>query len=644
MALMAAIIVMDQAVAAPAAPTLQVQFEKASAALVAKKWAEALALFDEIEARPTLGRVTRSAVALRRGAALLRLGRDGDAAAAFRKGLELAPTDNPSLIEDRLSALVGLGRIAEAGYDYSDARSHYEAALKIAPDPAARLPVLLALADVTMFDEGDMALAYADQALAIAQQAKVEPTVEATVRDMRGKVLLNRGNATAALADLEIALQKLGGLTSQTDLADVTVRSDLALAALQAKKADKAREYLAMTGAGRLPDGPFAAPADTDLPPCGGDLRPDDVAVVQFGIGDDGRVSYADPIYASRPGPVAVTFARAVSGWSWRAGDVKSIPLFYRAVTRIELRCSNAVSRPAEAMLLFPAMEKWLSGEKVADPSDQTRKSLTNLREEIAQRKGQRPIERLPYLLAVATSAAAEESEKKAALTEAIAIAEQAKAPIAVMTLLRIHAASPEIVDWRQNLKPFYAQLRQLLVTPAVAADPQSSGVLRLMIAAPVHGSAPSDAESLLRQVADDQRLAEHDPLRTGAMIRIATLQAQRGEMDAARASYLSTGLDAQQCALVDAKPVMRKPGMSSNDYPQEVLRWGMGGWAQIEFDVTPEGRTVNRRAVLAYPPFVFGDPTVKAMESTRYTQTYRPAGATGCSGATQRVRYLMPS
>ena len=633
------------ATAAPAttsASTLQAQFEQATAALTSEKWDEALAGFRAIEARPGVGARTRGVALLRQGFALGHLYRDEEARDAYRRGLALAPKSDASLADDRLEALIELGGLDRRYYDYSAARREFEEALALATDPATKLRVLRGLAAVTMFDDVQAARRMVDEALAIAAATKVTPQVDAAVHDMRGRVLLNQGDAVAALADLQIAIKDLGGLTVRTDLQDATVRSDAALAALKAKDMDRAREYLAMSGEGRLPDGPFAAPADTDLPPCGGDLRPDDVAVIEFGIGDDGHVTFADPVYASRQGPVAVEFARAVSGWSWHQNDVKSIPLFFRAITRIELRCSMAVKRPSEVMLLEPALTAWLADHKVAVVGEQEKRNVALLRAGIEQRKGDKPLERLVYLYALAGNPTVDTKEAEKALEEASAIADAEHAPPAVRALIRIRLLQPD-----PSISPalFATRVsegfRRLLAIPDLADDPLSGSVIRLQLAAPGWGAPPRDAVDLLQHVADDKRLDPHDPLRVGAMVRLASIQAQHGDLAAARQTYLKTGLNAQQCALVDAQPAMRRPGVGTADYPMDALNWGIGGWTEIEFDIQPDGRTVNRRPVMAYPPFVFGEPTTKAMEATRYTQSYRPDGTIGCSGAKQRFRYI---
>jgi hypothetical protein len=397
-----------------------------------------------------------------------------------------------------------------------------------------------------------------------------------------------------------------------------------------------------MTGEGRLPDGPFALPADTNVPPCGGDIRPDDVVVVEFGIGDDGHVTFANPVYASRQGPIATEFARAVSNWSWQAGHVKKIPIFYRAVTRIELRCSAGIDRPDETVLLAPAFDKWLSDRNLPTPSDSERNDARLLRAEIEKRDAG-ALDRLPYLVALASRREVETKDRKEAWDQAIAIADGARAPVPGSVYLRVMRLGEEVRTSRQGLSVYRAGLRTLLARPEVTADARSAGVVRLLLAAPALGSAPSDAAELLQQVAEDKRLYAHDPLRVGALVRLSSVQVQKGDVAAARATYLQSGLSAQQCALVDAQPAMRRAGVSSNDYPNDAYMWGIGGWTQIEFDVLPDGRTANRRAIMSYPPFTFGDSTAKAMEAARYTQTYRPDGAIGCSGAKLRVRYAMP-
>ncbi|WP_116089548.1 hypothetical protein [Sphingomonas crusticola] len=636
------------AAAAPATPppTLQAQFEQATVALNADNWAEALAGFQAIEARPGISPRTRGIAMLRAGSALHHLQRDDQAKQAFAAGLQLVGQADATLNNDRLDAYLALGGIEKGAYDYVAARHDFEQALSLANDPTAKIQALLALITVTMFDDSAAALGYADAMMKVAETTKIAPEVDATLRDMRGRVLLNRGDYKGALAELEVALKDLGGLTTKTDLNDVTVRADLALASFLAGYTNKAREYFAMTGEGRLPAGPFAVAARTDLPACGGNLKPEDRAVVEFGIGTDGAVSYANPVYASRSGAVARELAEAVSGWSWKAGGAAKIPAFYRLATRVELRCSTAVQRPADLNLLWPQVAAWVGDAfPLHNDTAPNAAEASILRTSIATREAGAKDRALVGSLAMLASAPTTDRDESHDLyARAAAAASQLKAPPAVIAYLDLSSSSTADMSAKDGWKRYLAAVRAMLARPDIAADAQTAAVLRLILGSPMQsqGYAP-DAEPALRDVIDDKRLDARDPLRVGALVRLSSFQAQQGQIDAARASFLKSGLDAQQCALVDAQPAIAKVGVGSNDYPAEMLMMRVSGWTQIELDVLPNGQTTNRRAVISYPPLMFGDATVKAMAKTRYTQSYRPDGALGCGGATQRFRYVVP-
>jgi hypothetical protein len=243
----------------------------------------------------------------------------------------------------------------------------------------------------------------------------------------------------------------------------------------------------------------------------------------------------------------------------------------------------------------------------------------------------------------LASAPTTEANEARELFDQVAMLTEQEHAPVAVSTSLRIAALGKRLWFGARGAAEYREGLRALLAQPAVAADARTAGVIRLLLAAPQRGGAPRDAGELLAAVTEDGRLDPHDPLRVGALLRLSAVQVQHGDVAAARATYLRTGLSAQQCALVDVQPAVRRTGVGSNDYPVDAARWGIGGWTRVEFDVLPDGRTVNRRAIMSYPPFVFGDPTVKAMESARFTQSYRPEGEIGCSAASLRFRYAMP-
>ncbi|MDB5687030.1 MAG: hypothetical protein JWR77_1619, partial [Rhizorhabdus sp.] len=338
----------DAPAAPPAAaqPSGQAIFDAASKARDDGKYGESVRLFETLEARPAIARnpTVMGTILIRKGLALCELDRLAAAEAALTKGLKLAPGDSPNLQTDMMLGHLDLARIAMLQLDYPQAANEARLAEAFAHDNIGRIRTQMTLARATMFDEDGKAIQYADTALALAAATPdATKAFLADIRTLHARIWLIHGHKRVAYADYKKALSEQGGLRLRVSLFDVATRSDLAIAALLNGDQDSAREYMAYTGAGRLEKAPFSTAVSMSPPPCGGpaDLRPDDNAVVEFSIRDDGSVAYAAPVYVSRPGPAALEFARAVTNWSWRSEDVAKIPAFYRLATRVELRCST---------------------------------------------------------------------------------------------------------------------------------------------------------------------------------------------------------------------------------------------------------------------------------------------------------------
>jgi tetratricopeptide (TPR) repeat protein len=590
---------------------------------------------------------------MRKGDCLLSLDRLAEAQAALRAGLASLTPDAPPVYQaDVAQAHMSLGRIAYEGLDYGGAAREFALAGQ-GEEPRDRLERLLWLARVTMFDEGPQAAAYADEALALA--AATPGTSKKTLADLHtlhARVLLNHARQAEAYAELKSALAAEGGLTERVDVSDVITRSDLAIAALLNGDREAARKDLVYSGSGRLDKGPFASAAAMSPPPCGGaaGLRLDDVGIVEFGISDDGSIAYARPIYASRNGPAAVAFARAVADWSWRPEATQVLPPLFRLVNRVELRCSTASERPSVIDLLKPDFVDWLV-KKGAPPFAQATSdaaSVAPARAELARREAVgEGVALLPVLLQLAGNPVVDPRDRHADLTRAREIMLKAGAPPAARAYVEIMLAGGALAARRQAFPragpaPEGDGLRALLAQPTIANDARASAALRLEIADSFSQSA-DEKTAFLQQVAADTRLSPHDPFRVGALVRLASLEARKGDLDAARASYQKTGLSAQQCSLVDARPTFSRIPSLANAFPLEAQRWGFEGWVRTEFDISADGATLNQRAVIAYPPFVFRDAAVGVTKDLRFTQTYRPEGGPGCNGAQQSINFRLP-
>lgn len=633
----------------------QALFDEASAALEAGRYQEAVESFRALEQRPSVRRnpTVHGTLLMRLGRGLAILGRDGDAEQALQDGLKQAPLNNSELRNDRFLAEQAMGSIELRRFNHAAATERFKQALALTDDPVARARAYVSLARSTMFDPGNDALTYIDRAIALApaprSPTKEEKASYAVMQTIRARVLLNQSRYAEAYDVLRRAVAAQGGLDLKVSINEIITRSDLAIAAILAGHEDDARKYLAYTGAGRFEKSPFETAVSMQPPPCGGPagLQPTDVAVVEFSVSSDGTVASAAPIYASVKGPAAAEFAKAVADWAWRPEDAVKIPDFFRLVTRVQLSCSTSSERPPADSLLNTELARWLAGVKAPDPglTGNPASDLALLRARLVNRRPtEATISLLPALMALGDNPAAPIEERRAALKEAREVAVSNGAPVAAQIVIEIRLALVSATGNDFRPRSFRNDLRALLVRHDVAADPLVADTLKLLVTDPMWRSPPPpDASLLISEVANDDRLGPRHPLRVGALIRLATLQAASGNQSAAAQSFRLTGLDAQQCALLDAKPTVLRTNVSGADFPTEALRWGFEGWVRTEFDIMANGKTASQRAIVTYPPFVFRNAAVQIMRGVTYTKSYRPDGGAACGGEQETLRFRIP-
>jgi hypothetical protein len=648
-----AMALMLTAQAPPKQPSAQQQFEAATEALVAGKWEEARAAFEALERRVSARDKNSQSLAvirLRKGTALLRLGRNDQAEAALTVGLSALVANDPTIVEDRFDALLHLGTIAERRLDYAGAVARYRAAEQAAYNGASRSIALSGAARTGLFTDAEAALRDVDAALRIAEtEAPKDKELRAALRNLKGRVLLNMGRFQEARRELKEATGDLGGLTMKVDASDLAVRSDNAIAALLGGAEEEARRYLAYSGAGRTttdfnPGAEMIPPACENLEGVG----PDDVVVIEISVLDDGSVGHAKPIYASRQGPSALAFARAAANWSWPAEQVKQIPLLFRLLTRVELRCTKSAGRPSVIGVLSEEVHDWLRANSVPMPEDDgtsDARQLKQLQDELARREaasGKQAPTTLPLLIALAENQVVPAQQSTEFLERAFQIARSMNAPAPVLAYLGIRLAACKTMTQE---KPWtkVPELGTLLSDPQINADPRAVAAIQLYLADYYYyRDRLGDAKQLLGDIRKSA-LGPNDPLKTGALVRLASLEISSGNAEAARAAFAESGLEANQCALLDAQPRMKRLSASSKDYPMEAIRWGFEGWARSEYDITPAGSATNIRTTVAYPPFVFGKSAQQIFQNSKFEQTFRPAGDLGCSAASNVVRFKMP-
>lgn len=628
----------QQAVPQPAsaAPTLQQLFDQATKAGAEGHCADAVKTFEAIEqnAKAMANPTVRAAVDVRKGYCLAQLERAEEGEAAIRRGLPVLATKGAGFAEEVRQAHLALGQVAMLRFDYSGAAAEYRLVLDSATG-TDRIRPLMQLSQVTMFDQDGAALGYAAEARSLAlADASFDKKARAAVQTQYARALLNAGRAPEAYAELKDSLRKQGGLTMKVGVSDLATRSDLAIAAWLNHDADSARNYLAYTGAGRFDKSPFERARDMTLPACGEEtgLKPDDMAIIQFSLAEDGHVAGVLPIYAPAGRTAAVAFAREVSGWSWAPEDARAIPPLFRLTTRIEMRCTNAGERPDLTQPLAAAAAEWLESKGVADAGwktlpDARAAPLERAALAAARAKGDRP-GMTAAALALVNNSVVRDEERRPLAIEATALGEALGAPPAVRAYLELQKS-----DLASGHRERTAAQRALLARPDFHNDPLAAATLRLLIAMPgFRTSAPSDADALLADVVAAPGLPDRHPLKVAALLQRANLAAKNGDLAAAQRAFEQTGLTSRQCALLGLKPAVRSTGDLSNAFPDTAQRLGFEGWVRTEFDVATDGKTIAPRVVSSYPAFVFDEAASGMAKGLRYTSSYRPEDGVACS------------
>ena len=649
--------------AAHAAPpgSMQAMFDSAQESLDTGKFWDAergfRALQDRALAAPKPNPRTLAAARLGLGEARAGLGDEAGAIALYQQALPVfvGPGDEP--VRHRL--LQALGRAEEAGLDWAPAQQHYREALALTPpeDARGRIATRIMVARTSMFDDPARTATDLEAGLSEAEATLAkEPGPLSSYYALYGRALMNADKVKDARVALDRALKLSGGLKLTAHLSDIVIRNDAALAAQLDGDLSEAINYTVYTGAGREAKSSLKPPTEGQPPACGGaaDVKPDDLAVVQFSIGNDGSVISAIPIYASRPGPMAIEFARAVRGWSWSPEATATIAPFFRTAARLELRCTTRAERRSTEDLLLPDVRDWVAklpgGETFSlDPADDTVQRATALRARLAQggpAGGGDPVALLPTLMTLAASKHVDQIETNALWTRADAIVRAAHAPVPVIAWTAIRRAITNIVVTKRLFVSRFDPVAPLLGDPAIPAGSRArAGVLLVGAERSSYRRTDPRAIALLGEAlaTPPSALPEGDPIRQAAAIRLASLQAAAGDRASAETTYRTGGLAPDQCALLDAEPVPVSRAVSSNDYPDKMLRLDFRGWAKTEFDVLATGKTQKQRTIIAYPPFLFGDTANRVLKRFVFRPTFRPEGAISCGGYQFGVSFVIP-
>lgn len=565
---------------------------------------------------------------------------------------------------DLTEAWIALGNINYADYNYDISASLYTKSLENLKD-IDRLYILSKIIKVTMFNKDGKAVKAAEEAIKIINN---EPSLNksklAGFYNLYGRALLNAGDLQKSYEYLKMALDLKGGLSYKTSLEDNALRHDLAIAAWLLGKKREAQSYLFYTGAGRIPEAPFVLAAYLESPLCGDEdgLKSSDFAIVEFSINKDGSVASAHTVYTQGGRAAAEAFGRAASKWYWSPDQVEKIPAFYRLLTRVELRCSNRAGSGSNILQLFhdrftkAAQNVILKDFPNFNFNEASKIKLSDNLFKIAEDsllsdKNESGIAALSLWFDITdgdlrkkiySNVEKREIKRNDIIDKLINKINNYNLDMSIKNWILFQNITRVSYDYTvSSIVRNKNDLVKLLLNNEIKEDPVASSTISLLLAK--YAKIDTQLQSnLLNNVLQDERLSFSDPLRQNALIMLADRALRNNDEKLAQDYYSKTGLSSGQCALISDPPSKITNKIRYADYPDAMKNDGFEGWTIYELDVSADGKPVNIRPTFAFPPFLFTDRQIKAIEQYRFEKSYRPGSDTACTALSTSVTYTV--
>jgi tetratricopeptide (TPR) repeat protein len=625
--------------AAAQAQKLQEQYDAAEKAFAAGEYDKAATLFAEVQgrlAKSQRGSTVEADLRRRIAETDIARGRPERAIAALTPAVPIytkAP-GQPFLGETHRL----LGSAYEKLGEMHRAAENYQAALRLNTEPARKTALSIPLARTAVFTDAPLARRLVDAMIEDfkpLEDKKRSGELLGEFQSLRGRIELNAGNHAEALEWFKRAAKSAGGVGTRVSLADVAIRSDLALASHLTGDEDKAFYYIAMTGAGRMGGkGPQFPDGDAlKLPDCSPafDIGADDLVVLDIALGDDGRVINAAPIYSTKPGKIEVEFVKAARAWLWSAEEMAKTEPFWRFSIRVAVRCAFNTDRRWVGLGFMRELVKEVSALRNPVLDVDSSADFKTLRAELARREaadGTDSMNLIPVLVALA-----EHDEEGL-------YAERARE---ILGSNSISARSRAILDVLMARRQMGRGADALQMQPDAGWPADVADWFRVEQGLELEKRKRSERAIPLYTAVFERGNAKTDTLAQFAALRLASIAFERKAQERASGYLAATGLRPDQCALVDASPIPASTGASSADYPDEAMNWGFEGYMVSNYDIGTDGKTKSPRVVFAYPPFVFEETMDRIISRWRFKPIYREGEQIGCTGARQTFRFRIP-
>ena len=535
-----------------------------------------------------------------------------------------------------------LARAREVDGYVTKAEADYRQLAAEASEPSVRRDATLSLARLQLGVDPQGALGLLTSLITDSTPAPARWEVHLLLS--RAYAMLNR-EAEASSA-LQTAWQEAPMAPEPADAIVITA-SDQAVD--RAAAGDRAGE-IGLISVGES-DGRFAGTAQ--LPVCGEALQPEDSVTVAITADQKRRPIYS-AVRASRPG-IAQLFTVPLAAAQQRIeGSAIYVTLRCRTALDSKVRFVGGAMRDLSTWLAEKGSYPPLAplDPNAGDPLTQLKTRL-----QVAQhRTGADELSLTPMLLQLALMQGAQSRfgntaglvDAKGYADRALSILSKAGAPEEILQQVRLQttvvmAQNGNIADVAgpAAMMAIKVILARTSTTPAQALSAFSS-----LCNWPLKPAQQLELADTLIAFLDSRKVGQADPTRQAAELRRAAIVRDVGSIGGLTDRLAAHGLPADICGVAEKPPSIPPSAitLTSEDYPKDLLRRGVGGLTSLELSVSAAGKVEGTRVIASQPAGLFDTVAAAKLANVTLFPAQRDNSAVSCRGMIQNVRWQMPS
>ena len=539
----------------------------------------------------------------------------------------------------RVAALFALADAQARLGDRSGATETLRRLSAIGLDPADRSRAALTAARLTVSLDPAAALAAVEPLLSAEDPTR---RFEAQFVAAQARSLLGDRAAAAAAAERAWATAAI-----LRPAEEGPVRAAVLRAGLAASRGDR-DAIIAMSKIAGASDTPLNSTFASALPVCGErGVTADDHVI--FGVFGGRRAFEGIVALAASRSAVVPVFMDALNG-----GDILSVDHEPAAGTIITVRCRSAPAADFPAPLLRDGWAEWFADRGLffvqsPEPDPEGIALLSRRLGQLEERLGADDARLITARLDLA-----ERIETLGALGGGDT-SESARLRTEIFAAMRRIGGTENALP-PPEVEALHDRLRAAR-TPEDALAIRRGGMARLLaLIPPDHAyievqdwlahAPPDSAElsmQLVRAVLSRLPSRRDEPRRRALLLRLATVQRAAGDLSGARASWRAAGLAPGSCLALDEPPVHVEGTITDEHYPPDAIANGIAGATIVDFEVSADGRTANRRLILSAPSAIFDPITDETFAAFAFLPGRSGGQARACTGMTRSVRWQLP-